>query len=223
MTTRTYRQHCSVARALDLIGERWTLLLVRDLLTGPKRYTELLDGLPGIGTNLLATRLKRLAELGLTDREVRPKNDTTSGKRPGAVYFLTSFGRELEETVVALARFGQGRLGERADNEFWRPIWSVLRMQANHASNGKPRVDETYEFRIDGEVFHAAVANGSVRARGEAAVDPDLVLETDGETFRELVSGKLTPREAMRSPKVRVTGSLESLERCRTLIGTDRV
>ena len=74
MTKRSYGQYCAVARGLDLIGDRWTLLIARDLLLGPKRYKDLLDGLPGIGTNLLAARLRELAGAGLVERAVLPPN-----------------------------------------------------------------------------------------------------------------------------------------------------
>ena len=102
MPPRTYRQYCSLARALDLVGERWTLLLVRDLLDGPRRYKELLEGLPGIGTNLLATRLKELTRLGLIERAALADGRAVS-------YQLTESGRELEEVRIARVRVMNGR------------------------------------------------------------------------------------------------------------------
>ena len=93
MPPRTYSQYCSLARALDLVGERWTLLLVRDLLGGPRRYGELLEGLPGIGTNLLAARLRELGRLGLVERVRLPEGR-------GRGYRLTAAGRELEDALA---------------------------------------------------------------------------------------------------------------------------
>src|SRR5918911_5133129 len=90
---RSYRQHCAVARGLDLVGERWTLLIVRDLLLGPKRYTDLLEGLPGIGTNLLALRLREMEQAALVERAVLPPPAGSS------VYQLTEAGRALEPVM----------------------------------------------------------------------------------------------------------------------------
>src|SRR5262245_63048394 len=97
---RSYRQYCAVARGLDVVGERWTLLIVRDLLVGPKRYTDLLDGLPGIGTNLLAARLRELEQGGVVRRTVLPPPAGST------VYELTEVGRALEPVVMALGRWG---------------------------------------------------------------------------------------------------------------------
>src|SRR5918996_4677686 len=100
MGKRRYDQYCALARALDVVGERWTLLLVRELLLGPRRYTDLLGGLPGIGTNLLADRLRYLEQVGLVRRRVLPPPAGST------VYELTELGRELEPTVFALGRWG---------------------------------------------------------------------------------------------------------------------
>src|SRR5687768_11248838 len=100
MTTKTYGQYCGVARALELVGERWALLIIRDLLVGPKRYTDLRAGLPKIPTNVLATRLKELEQAALVVRRVQPR---PSG---AIVYELTEYGADLEEVVLALGRWG---------------------------------------------------------------------------------------------------------------------
>src|SRR5919108_1109967 len=97
---RSYHQYCAVARALDLIGDRWTLLLIRDLLLGPKRYKDLLEGLPGIGTNLLAHRLREMEEYGLVERATLPP---PSGV---AVYQLTPTGEGLAPALSAIGRWG---------------------------------------------------------------------------------------------------------------------
>jgi DNA-binding HxlR family transcriptional regulator len=110
--SRSYRQYCAVARGLDVVGERWTLLIVRDLLIGPKRYKDLLTGLPGIGTNLLATRLRDLEEQGLVGRRVLPPPAGST------VYELTQVGQALEPVVTALGRWGHRFLGARREGEF---------------------------------------------------------------------------------------------------------
>src|SRR5262249_46992187 len=102
---RSYRQYCGIARALDVVGERWTLLLVRELLTGPKRFTDLLAALRGIGANLLTTRLKELEGAGLVRRTALPPPVAIM------VYELTDAGTELEPALLALAHWGARYLG----------------------------------------------------------------------------------------------------------------
>src|SRR5581483_10847231 len=99
-TRRSYNQYCGVARALDVVGERWTLLIVRDLLLGPRRYKDLLEGLPGIGTNLLADRLRELEKRGIVKRSVLPP------PAGSAVYELTELGTDLGPAVLALGAWG---------------------------------------------------------------------------------------------------------------------
>ena len=97
---RKYDQGCGSAHALDLIGDRWALLVVRELLLGPKRFTDLRDGLPGIGPNVLTQRLKELEEIGVLRRRVLPPPAAST------VYELTEWGQELEEVLVRLGRWG---------------------------------------------------------------------------------------------------------------------
>src|SRR5215217_7201539 len=117
MSRRSYRQYCAMARALDVLGERWTLLIVRELLTGPKRFKDLLGGLPGIGTNLLAGRLKELEGEGLLRRTTLPP------PAGSAVYELTGRGRDLEPVLMGLARWGVDLLGEPRPGEAFKPAW----------------------------------------------------------------------------------------------------
>src|SRR3712207_979916 len=142
---RSYDQHCTVARALDVVGERWTLLLVRELLTGPKRFKDLLSGLPGIRTNLLAARLKALAEHGVVRRATLPPPAGTD------VYELTELGRSLEPVVLALSRWGARLMAEdpRPDDDV-RPGWAATALRSLfEPERDGPR--GVYEFRIDGE------------------------------------------------------------------------
>src|SRR5918994_1233190 len=126
MGKRRYDQYCALARALDVVGERWTLLLVRELLLGPKRYTDLLEGLPGIGTNLLAARLKELERNGVVERvRLAPPAAST-------VYELTEYGRRLEPAVIALTQWGGRRLGRPKQGEHFRPEWLATAMQASY-------------------------------------------------------------------------------------------
>ncbi len=105
MAGRAYGQYCGLARAVELVGERWALLIVRDLLVGPKRFTDLRRGLPRIPTNILSARLKELERSGIVQRRVLPR------PAAGVVYELTAYGGELEEVVLRLGRWGRNRSG----------------------------------------------------------------------------------------------------------------
>src|SRR5689334_10593569 len=100
MKNKSYNQFCALAYALDLIGERWTMLLIRELLPGPRRFTDLMDGLPGISTNLLTERLRALEDQGLLTKRILPPPAAST------VYDLTPVGRALETALIELGRWG---------------------------------------------------------------------------------------------------------------------
>src|SRR5712691_2102797 len=106
MSVRSYGQCCGLAHALELVGERWALLVVRDLILGPKRFTDLRRGLPRIPSNVLSARLRELEESGIVRRRLLPRPQT------GVVYELTEYGKELEDVVLRLGLWGAKTLGE---------------------------------------------------------------------------------------------------------------
>ena len=177
MAKRGYNQYCAAARALDLLGERWTLLLIRELLTGPKRYTDLLHGLPGIGTNLLAARLKELESAAVIHRSELPPPAAST------VYELSERGRELEDVVLSLARWGLPLLGRRGRAQAWQPEWSILAMQATFRPEQAAGIHEQYQFEVDGEVFFAQVRDGTVITGRGPATDPVFTLRAGADTF----------------------------------------
>ena len=210
MSKRSYDQHCTVARALDVVGERWTLLLVRELLTGPKRFKDLCGGLPGIGTNLLAARLKALEEDGVVRRATLPPPAGTG------VYELTGLGRLLEPVVVGLSRWGSMLMEEPRDGDDVRPAWAAMALR----SSLEPVMDggrQTYELRIDGEAFYLRVADGTVEARQGSAGEPDVVVVGGTGTFLELAAGRLEAGEALESGGIRIEGQPEDDARARCL------
>src|SRR5918912_3406990 len=156
---RSYRQHCAVARGLDLVGERWTLLIVRDLLTGPKRYTDLLAGLPGIGTNLLATRLRELEEQGLVTRRVLPPPAGST------VYELTDVGQALEPVIMALGRWGNRFLGARREGDFLSANAYLLAMRGTFRPDRAQGVTARYELHVGEQVFEVTVNDGRCTTR----------------------------------------------------------
>ena len=121
MNKRSYNQACSLATALDLIGERWTWLVLRGLLTGPKRYKDLLDQLPGIGTNLLAARLKDLVWLGIAEK---------SGSGRQAAYQLTDIGEQLRPISHALINWGRNFPDHAGEDANSKPEWDMLAIEA---------------------------------------------------------------------------------------------
>lgn len=215
MGKRSYGQHCTVAKALDVVGERWTLLLVRELLTGPKRFKDLLAGLPGIGTNLLAARLKALEEHGLLRRGTLPP-PAGSG-----VYELTGLGRSLEPVVVALSRWGFRLVGDPREEDERRPAWAAMALRSllREEAAGVPR--DTYELRIDGEAFHLRIEGGAVEARQGPAEAPDVVVSGDSGTLLALSAGRLAIDEALGSGGVRIEGGKdEAVSRCLRMLGS---
>jgi DNA-binding HxlR family transcriptional regulator len=215
---RSYGQHCTVARALDVVGERWTLLLVRELSTGPKRFKDLLEGLPGIGSNLLAGRLKALEGEGIVRRSTLPPPAGSN------VYELTRLGRGLEPVIVALSRWGARLLGSPGEDDEVRAGWAAVAMRSAlgpEASGGRPG---TYGFRIDGEAFHVRVGHGGeeVEARQGSAPDPNPVVVGDSETLIAVASGKRSLDEALESGALLIEGEGDRealLAWCRHLAG----
>lgn len=184
---RTYGQYCGLARALDLVGERWALLVVRELLLGPRRFTDLLDGLPGVSTNVLATRLRRLERAGVVARSILPPPAAS------AVYELTDYGRALEPAVAALGRWGAASLGERGPGQALRSHWLALALKAFFHGDQAVDAGRVYEVRLRDGAFGLAVADGVVDVTPGPAADPDLVLEADDDLLVGVLTGRVAP------------------------------
>ncbi|MEU0331852.1 helix-turn-helix domain-containing protein [Streptomyces sp. NPDC006193] len=193
---RSYDQYCSAARALDLVGDRWTLLIVRELLAGPRRYTDLHADLPGVSTDVLASRLKDMERDGLTTRRRLPP--------PGAayVYELTARGRELLPVLQALGKWGEGELGERRPTDAVRAHWFALPLL--RALEGEGLVEVGLE---EGE-FHLRVGSeeGAAYGDGPAPGEAGARLVMDAATCEAVARGELALREAVRAGRVTVTG-----------------
>jgi DNA-binding HxlR family transcriptional regulator len=194
VSTRTYGQHCGLAGALDLLGERWTLLVVRELALGPRRYGDLAAALPGIGTNLLAARLKALTEAGVVRQATLPPPANVR------VYELTERGETLRAPLKALALWGYELLpAEPDDLAAARPSLAALTMAAAADEHGPPppAARGTFAFRVDEERFHVALGDGDARVRlGDPPTVPAATVATDRTTFFALATGALAPAEA---------------------------
>jgi DNA-binding HxlR family transcriptional regulator len=190
--SKRYEQYCPIACSLGLVGERWTLLVVRELMHGPKRYTDLVDGLHGIGTNILAARLKELEAAGLVERRKLPPPAAST------VYELTPTGRELRPVLHELARFGARLMGPPPLDAL-NPGWLV---DALDLSLSPISPTGRLAFRIGEE--EASLVDGVVRPG--LVEDPDVFVESDAIGFYHLVVNRETEG-------VRIEGDFEVLER----------
>ncbi|MDP9106251.1 MAG: helix-turn-helix transcriptional regulator [Candidatus Eremiobacteraeota bacterium] len=206
MKTRAYGQYCGFARALEVVGERWALLVVRDLLVGPKRFTDLLRGLPGIPSNVLTARLKELEHARLVRRRVlaRPSR--------AVVYELTAYGLELEPVVAELGRWGAKNLGDPRPDETITVDSLITALRTTFTPAAARRFRAGFELRVGEIVLHARVDNGRVAVAQGALPGADLAIEA-GPGIRALMAGELSPAAAIENGTVRLTGNPELLTR----------
>jgi DNA-binding HxlR family transcriptional regulator/putative sterol carrier protein len=188
---RSYGQYCSVARALDVIGDRWTLLIIRELLLrGACRYTDLKHGLPGIATNLLADRLRELESAGLITREEAPPPVATTLIR------LTESGASLEPVVRALGSWGIRFMAQPAGDDEFRPQWFAYPVEEFLRDRDPDGPPAAIELRTPSGTAVIEVSGGEVRARTGTAAAPDLILTGTPQPVLAVLTGKLTVAEA---------------------------
>ncbi|WP_411133576.1 winged helix-turn-helix transcriptional regulator [Streptomyces sp. C10] len=221
MSRRSYDQYCAVARALDAVGDRWTLLIVRELLGGPRRYTDLHADLPGVSTDMLASRLKDMERDGLvTRRRLAP---------PGAafVYELTARGRALLPALTALADWGAPALDERRPTDALRAHWFAVPLMARLARHFTDGID-VIDIALDEGEFHVVLGSGGPESgapdggAGYAdgpAEHPDIRLRMDTATCADIAYDRLSLAQGIESGRIAVTlpeGSGERQRRKRT-------
>lgn len=206
---RAYGQACNIALTLDVVGERWTLLIVRELLTGSTTFSDLQDSLPGLAPNLLSTRLKQLEQAKIVEQERAP------GMRRRLVYALTEHGRALEPLLVEMVRFGNSvGLSSEAD-AFSRPGWSVLSAKAVFRKGRGAGLSETYEFRVGNEVFYLGVRDGEPNHGVGHAAEPAVVAAMSPEVFNRWQVNEINASDGIKSGQIRIiTGHSAALERC---------
>ena len=197
---RSYGDQCGVARSLDVIGERWALLIVRELLLGPKRFNDLLAGLDGASPNVISQRLRELTGSGvIRQRDLGPPARVR-------VYELTDWGRELEPVVLHL-----GQWGTRAPlpaGARWGLDSLLLALQAN----ADPAVvNGRYELRVGTDVFTVDGTSGSVRMRRGTADRPDAALTTDVDALHAVALGKRSIAEGVESGDLRLDGDPQAI------------
>jgi DNA-binding HxlR family transcriptional regulator len=190
---KRYEQACAIARALDVVGERWSLLLVRELTLGPRRYRDLAAGLPGIPSNVLAARLKDLQAAGVVTRRTLPAPADVT------VYELTGAGRALQPALHELLNWGLRYAPEPAEDDAAQPGWGLL------GAAGRPTAlpaGQTCELRIGPEFFYLSSDAGMLTVRRGPAPDGDTVVTMPADTLYSLLAGQITVTDAVRHATV---------------------
>ena len=203
---RTYCDGCAAAHALDIIGERWALLVVRELLLGPKRFTDLRAGLPAVSPNVLAQRLRELERAGVLRRRKLPPPAASK------VYELTEWGMELEPVIVRLGRWGARSPSKPRDAALGVDslVLSFRTMFAPHTAEG---LRASYELRLGEDVFMAVVDDGRFEIARGGAEKADATIETDAATLAALVYEGRELAEALRAGEVKIEGDEAAVER----------
>ncbi|MFI9818031.1 winged helix-turn-helix transcriptional regulator [Saccharothrix variisporea] len=196
---RKYEESCAAAHALDLVGERWALLVVRELLFGPKRFTDLRAGIPGASPDVLSQRLRQLERAGVVRRRKLPP---PAGTR---VYDLTAWGRELEPVIV-----GFGRWGGRSPGLDHRAAIGADAVMLAFKTLFDPRLSAgcvaDVFVRVGGEGFRVSLSDNEIDVRRGDAAGADAVVVTDPATLHGIVWGTRSPAEAEAAGEVAVQG-----------------
>lgn len=201
MPRRSYGQFCALALALDRIGDRWSLLIVRELLIRPRGYAELRAGLPGVASNLLAERLRQLESDGLIRRD--------EGKSGRPSYELTLTGRELEQPIMALVRWGGHLIGDASPHLAFRPEWLILALRAvlPEVMGDLPVI----ELRVGDGVVHLRAQGNSIAVASGSADRPAIVVTSDPKTLLGVAAGKLSLVEAVAQGLAEVAGDRKTV------------
>jgi DNA-binding HxlR family transcriptional regulator len=203
VTNRSYSQQCGIAHALDLVGERWALLVIRDLILGPKRFTDLRRSLPGIATNVLTQRLKELEQYGVVRRRV------LAPPAASTVYELTEYGRELESALLAFGRWGAKSIPERTPDRAVRSEWFGVALKAYFQPDAARGLRATVEMRFDDGCLAVHLGDGELTVTPGEATDADLtVTAADAGPVASFLAGRPVSAGALSS-----TGDLALLRR----------
>src|SRR3954471_11464930 len=217
MPEHRYSQYCALARTLDVAGDRWTLLIARELTPGPRRFTDLIDGLPGIGRNLLTERLRALERDGIVARGELPP--------PAArqAYELTADGRDLAAAMAPLMAWGARRIGDRKPGESFRARWPAVAMAALADREAAKGVSETYQYLVGDSAFHFTVDDGSIELHDGRSEDPAVTWTTDEETWADVASGKIKAPSAVATGALNVSGDPDAAKRLRKIFSRSQM
>jgi DNA-binding HxlR family transcriptional regulator len=196
---RTYGEGCAAAHALDLVGERWALLVVRELLLGPKRFTDLREGIPHASPNVLSQRLRELEEAGVISR------DTLPPPAASRIYVLSDWGKGLESVVLALGDWGSRSPLLPRDAEMSVDC-HVLALKTVFDPGAAEDLDATVQLRLNGHRFRARVCDGSFEVSRGTVENPDVTITTDTGTLKALIWNKRKLSEARRAGEIEIDG-----------------
>jgi DNA-binding HxlR family transcriptional regulator len=205
MSARGFGQYCGLARALELVGERWALLIIRDLLVGPRRFTDLKNGLPKIPTNVLADRLKELERDGVVQRRILPRPASAT------VYELTPYGAQIEDAVMRLGTWGAQSLGEPRPDDIITPDSMTIALRSTFVPAAAKDKHVTFELHMGPVILNARIDNGRIQVAEGPLSQADLVIET-GPALKQLFSRDLSTTEALQQGLVRVAGDAGLLD-----------
>jgi DNA-binding HxlR family transcriptional regulator len=209
-TKRTYGDGCGIAHALDVVGERWALLVVRELLLGPKRFTDLRDGLPNTSPNVLAQRLRELEQAGIVQRRKLPPPAGSS------IYELTAWGRDLKPIVISLGSWALRSPSFPLD----APVGTdsiMLALETFFDADAADDLDARYELRLGENVFRVRVAGGEIELERGPADDPDAIVETDAGTLSAVIWDGRDLADASRAGDIAIAGDRRAVTRFLTL------
>lgn len=192
---RSYGQYCGLARALDVVGDRWNLLIVRELLVGPARYGRLQAGLPGISTNLLAERLRELEEAGVVRRQLDAASNAVA-------YALTPWGGELRGTVAALVNWSRPLMIAGPGGDSFQPHWLVVALESLLAGK-RADAPASVGVEVDGAILLVRVDAADVHVVPAAAGQPGTVLSAEPMVVLGLAAGMLTVEQAVAAGHLR--------------------
>jgi DNA-binding HxlR family transcriptional regulator/putative sterol carrier protein len=205
-TKRSYEEACGVAHAGDLIGERWALLVIRELMLGPKRFTDLRTGIPRVSPNVLTQRLQELEEAGIVHRRTLPPPAASR------VYELTDWGRELELMMLQLGAWA-ARSPAFPREAPVSPDAMALMLKSLFDGAAAGTLNAVYEVRIGGEPFRAEVHDGRFEIERGAAENPVAAIEAEPKILPALISGELPLAKAIDAGSVKIDGSTAAINR----------
>ena len=188
--SRSYGQYCGLARALDVVGDRWNLLIVRQLLIAPARYRELLDGLPGVATNLLSDRLRDLETAGVIERRLAEEGNAI-------VYALTPWGAELREPIEGLVRWSTPLMARGPDGDRFRAEWLLVALRALLVGRPAARRSSAVGIAVDGQLVEVRATRSGIAVSLHDGRDLDAVVRADAALVLGLAAGALPIDETL--------------------------
>jgi DNA-binding HxlR family transcriptional regulator/putative sterol carrier protein len=205
-TRRTYGEACGIARALDAVGERWALMVVRELLLGPKRFTDIRSSLPGLSADVLAQRLRQLEQAGIVRRAVLPPPAATK------VYELTPSGQALEPVLIALGRWGGANAAPPAEGAGMSLDSHIVSLSTLFSPELAGDFAATVQLRLGDDRYRTTVADGRYTVERGEAPDPDATITTDHRTLIDIAHGRRTFQDALDADEITIEGD-EALAR----------